>query len=100
MVAHDWPGNVRELRNVVERAVVMNKKPEILPGDMPIYENKTDYTRLEVGLTLKEALDRFKAEFIIENLKHTSGNKSKAASIMGIQRTYLSKLISKYGLQN
>ena len=100
MVAHNWPGNVRELRNVVERAVVMNKKPEILPGDMAIYENKADNTRLEVGRTLKEALDRFKAEFIIENLKHTSGNKSKAAKIMGIQRTYLSKLISKYGLHN
>ncbi|MBW1802274.1 MAG: hypothetical protein JRJ85_16285 [Deltaproteobacteria bacterium] len=49
-------------------------------------------------MTLKEALDRFKMDFITLNLKHSRGNRSQAAKLMGIQRTYLSRLISKYGL--
>ena len=98
MVEYDWPGNVRELKNAVERAVVMSNKQEILPEDLPIYEKKAGCHGLDVGLTLKEALERFKREFITLNLKHTAGNRSRAAKIMGIQRTYLSRLISQYGL--
>jgi Nif-specific regulatory protein len=96
MLEYDWPGNVRELANAIERAVVMGNNQEILPDDLPIFTHKTDQPGLEVGLTLKAALDRFKKEFIILNLKHTDGNRSKAAKIMDIQRTYLSRLISQY----
>jgi Nif-specific regulatory protein len=53
---------------------------------------------MQVGMTLKEALDAFKKEFIQLNLKHTGGNRSRAAKILDIQRTYLSRLISQYGL--
>jgi Nif-specific regulatory protein len=87
MLQYEWPGNVRELRNALERAVVMGNGKEILPEG------------LEVGLTLKEGLDRFKKEFITINLKHSGGNRSKAAKVMDIQRTYLSRLISKYNIQ-
>ncbi|MFZ7111706.1 MAG: sigma 54-interacting transcriptional regulator [Desulfatiglandales bacterium] len=99
MLAYDWPGNVRELRNAVERAVVMGNGHEILPEDLPIFSQGKNDRAMEVGLTLKEALDRFKKEFILINLDHTRGNRSKAAKILGIQRTYLSRLISKYNIQ-
>jgi Nif-specific regulatory protein len=99
MVEYDWPGNVRELRNALERAVVMGNGQEILPEDLPISRQKAVQPGLEVGLTLKEALDRFKKEFITINLKHAGGNRSKAAKVMDVQRTYLSRLISKYGIQ-
>lgn len=100
MLAYDWPGNVRELRNALERAVVMGNRREVLPEDLPILLAKTDYPGMQVGLTLNEALNRFKKEFIKLNLDHTSGNRSKAAKVMGIQRTYLSRLLSKYKLQD
>jgi len=99
MMEYDWPGNVRELRNAIERAVVMGNGEEILPEDLPIQSVKKSFPGLEIGLSLKEAEDRFKKEFISMNLHHTGGNRSKAAKIMGIQRTYLSRLISKYELQ-
>jgi Nif-specific regulatory protein len=99
MVEYDWPGNVRELRNALERAVVMGSGQEILPEDLPISRQKAVQPGLEVGLTLKEALDRFKKEFITLNLKHAGGNRSKAAKVMDVQRTYLSRLISKYNIQ-
>jgi len=99
MLKYDWPGNVRELRNALERAVVMGNGQEILPEDLPISAPKTSHPAVEVGLTLKEAEDSFKKEFITLNLQHSGGNRTKAAKIMGIQRTYLSRLISKYRLQ-
>lgn len=99
MTQYDWPGNIRELRNAVERAVVMGNGKEILPSDLPIASNRTNYPGLQVGLTLDEAINLFKKEFIILNLKHTGGNRSKAAKLMEIQRTYLSRLISKFDIR-
>ena len=99
MLEYEWPGNVRELKNAIERAVVMGNGQEILPEDLPISGPKTSRPGMEVGLTLKEAEHSFKKEFITLNLQHSGGNRSKAAKIMGIQRTYLSRLISKYRLQ-
>jgi Nif-specific regulatory protein len=99
MVKYNWPGNIRELRNAVERAVVMGNGKEILPEDLPIGNTRVHYPGLQIGLTLEEALNRFKKEFILLNLKHTGGNRSKAAKVMDIQRTYLSRLISKYSIK-
>ena len=100
MMRYDWPGNVRELKNAMERAVVMGNDDEILPEDLPISGQRMDTPGMEFGLTLKEALDKFKKAFITLNLENTGGNRSKAAKKMDIQRTYLSRLISKYHLDS
>ena len=100
MMQYDWPGNVRGHQNALERAVVMGNSKEIKPEDLPIFDAKPKYPGLQVGLTLEEAINRFKREFIIMNLNHTGGNRSKAAKMMQIQRTYLSRLISKYSLKD
>ena len=99
MVQYNWPGNIRELRNAIERAVVMGNGKEILPEDLPIGNTRANYPGLQVGLTLEDALNQFKKEFIILNLRHTGGNRSQAAKVMDIQRTYLSRLISKFDLK-
>ncbi len=98
MIRYDWPGNVREFRNALERAVVMGDGKEIMPDDLPILSPKIKYPGMQVGLTLNEALNQFKKEFIKLNLDNTDGNRSNASKIMGIQRTYLSRLISKYDI--
>ncbi len=98
MVVYDWPGNVRELSNSIERAVVMGNGKEIRSEDLPITESKTKYSGMDVNLTLEDAINEFKKEFIKLNLKNTNGVKSKAAVNMGIQRTYLSRLISRYDI--
>jgi Nif-specific regulatory protein len=100
MMRYDWPGNVRELKNAMERAVVMGNDDEIMPQDLPISGQKIDTPGMEFGLTLKDALDKFKKGFITLNLEHTGGNRSQAAKKMDIQRTYLSRLISKYNLDS
>jgi len=100
MAHYDWPGNIRELRNAIERAVVMGDGIRIMPEDLPIATSLPKFTGLKVGLTLDEALNEFKKEFILLNLKNTDGNRSKAAKIMDIQRTYLSRLITRYDIRN
>ncbi len=100
MMKYDWHGNVRELRNAIERAVVMGDGQKIMPEDLPFFDPKPAYPGMEIGLNMKDAMDKFKKEFIALNLKHTMGNRSNAAEKMGIQRTYLSRLISQYNISN
>jgi Nif-specific regulatory protein len=99
LVAYAWPGNIRELKNALERAMVMGNGRHIMPGDLPIQGERSDSACLEAGLTLQEATDRFKKAFIEMNLELSDGNRSRAAKVMDIQRTYLSRLISKFGLR-
>jgi Nif-specific regulatory protein len=100
MTRYDWPGNIRELRNAIERAVVMGDGKTILPEDLPITASMQKFAGLKIGLTLDEALNEFKKEFILLNLRHTGGNRSNAAKIMDIQRTYLSRLITRYEIRD
>ena len=100
MSAYDWPGNIRELRNAIERAVVMGDGKAILPEDLPIAASQQKFAGMKVGLTLDDALNAFKKDFILLNLKHTGGNRSQAAKIMNIQRTYLSRLITRYEIRD
>ena len=98
MIQYDWPGNVREMKNALERAVVMGNGKQIVPEDLPTFACRPQYPGLEVGLSLKDAIDAFKKEFILLNLRNTNGNRSLAAKDMQIQRTYLSRLITKYDI--
>ncbi len=100
MASYDWPGNIRELRNAIERAVVMGNGKSIVPEDLPITASLPKISGMRVGLTLEEALNEFKKAFILLNLKHTGGNRSKAARIMDIQRTYLSRLITRFNIRD
>jgi Nif-specific regulatory protein len=101
MMEYDWPGNVRELQNAMERALVMGSGKRILPEDllpMSSSAKASDFGSFD-GLSMEDALHAFKRKFIEMNLKKTGGNQTKAARTMKIQRTYLSRLISRYGLR-
>ncbi|MBU4002474.1 MAG: sigma 54-interacting transcriptional regulator [Proteobacteria bacterium] len=97
---YSWPGNIRELRNAIERAVVMGDGHSIKPEDLPISARKPNASAFPTGMTLHDAIDWFKKEFISQSLKQTAGNRSRAAENMEIQRTYLSRLISKYDIKD
>ncbi|MFW6284109.1 MAG: sigma-54 interaction domain-containing protein [Desulfosalsimonas sp.] len=101
MAGYDWPGNVRELQNALERAVVMGRGGKIEPEDLPMFAPRRDpgVTDISVEMTLEQAVHAFKKKFIRMNLKKTGGNQTRAAKSMGIQRTYLSRLISRYGIK-
>lgn len=93
LVAYRWPGNVRELENVIERAMVLSVGDQIVPEDLPPQVT----TNLRRGPTRErqfhEAVKEFKRWAIQDALKRSQGNQTKAAEILGLQRTYLAKLI-------
>ena len=97
--AHSWPGNVRELRNAIERAVVLGAGPQLDEAD--IWLSPLD---LEAAPVVKPAyepvpLDEIEKRHIVATLEHTGWNKSKAADILGIERSTLDRKIKGYGLK-
>lgn len=94
LMSYSWPGNIRELENAVERAIVLTDEEELLPEAFP-YETSQAPIELNVGSTLKEASDSFRKTFISNTLKSTGGNRTKAAVILDVQRSYLSRLIKE-----
>ena len=94
LMSYSWPGNIRELENSVERAIVLTDEDELLPEAFP-FEASQAPIELNVGSTLKQASDLFRRTFISNTLKSTSGNRTKAARILDVQRSYLSRLIKE-----
>jgi DNA-binding NtrC family response regulator len=84
LMDHDWPGNVRELENVIERAVIVAEQDDLMPDDLPktLFEASSNLVRQ--GVKGHKSLDEIKAEYIIEILKETNGNKRIAAQILKV----------------
>jgi len=80
--AHDWPGNVRELRNMMERFVVLGDVPESPSAAPPPAGD----------------LDESEKRCIVEALRRSRGNKSKAAADLGISRPTLDARIRRYDI--
>jgi DNA-binding NtrC family response regulator len=101
LFAHCWRGNVRELQNVVERAVVLCAKDTIEVSDLgletPFEEGSSERVSLE--LSLQEYLDRSAATRIRAALEAAGGNRSKAASMLKVQRTTLWRLMKRLGFE-
>ena len=108
--AYDWPGNVRELRNVIRRAVILaegNIKPMHLR--IPTMEQRRDFGSAELrgavegALPLKEVARRSTREAerqqIEKVLRHTGGNKAKAARILQVDYKTLHTKVKEYGIE-
>jgi DNA-binding NtrC family response regulator len=91
---------VRELENALERAVVLCTGPEIAPGDLPILEPDGG-TSEEKGTSgsYHEAVLDIKRQILREALAKAGGNQTRAAEALGLQRTYLSRLLKDLGVR-
>ncbi len=92
MMMYDWPGNVRELENAMERAVVVGKGRQIMPGDLPIFYSGTSGA---ADRSLKEV----EKGHITCVLEETRWNIARTAKILGINRSTLYAKIKSYGLR-
>ncbi|NUN48910.1 MAG: sigma-54-dependent Fis family transcriptional regulator [Candidatus Brocadiae bacterium] len=93
--AQEWPGNVRELKNVVERAVVLLDGDELTLDDLP-----AEMLSGGGGVTpggFHERVAEFRRKLIREALEASGGNQTRAAEALGLQRTYLARLIRQMG---
>lgn len=92
-MAYHWPGNVRELENVVERAMVLSIGDQIGQEDLPLQVTTGLRRESFRAKEFHEAVTEFKRWVIHDALKRSQGNQTKAAELLGLQRTYLAKLI-------
>lgn len=96
--SYGWPGNVRELRNVVERAMLLTEGTRLEPAD---------FAALTAAGSSGEAfelpangmdLEQLERSFVIQALRRSGGNQTKAASLLGLNRDQIRYRIEKFGL--
>jgi DNA-binding NtrC family response regulator len=96
---YGWPGNVRELRNVVERAVALHDKPYLDPTDIWLTSLDPGGSGVHPVIYKPHSLDEMEKRHIAATLKYTDWNKSRAAEILGIERSTLDRKIKAYDLR-
>jgi len=91
---YSWPGNVRELENVIERAVVLCRGDTLTIDDLPeVVVQATAPAPERVTISIGTPLDEVESLLIRETLRHTKGDKTLAAQLLGIStRTIYRKL--------
>jgi transcriptional regulator with GAF, ATPase, and Fis domain len=99
LTRYDWPGNVRELENAMERAVVLGSSELIEPEDLPESALETGPGGdISVG-GYHEALVEAKKRLILGAIEEAGGSHQAAAKALGINQTYLSRLIRNLNLK-
>jgi Nif-specific regulatory protein len=82
LMQYHWPGNVRELENCIERAVLVCEDKVIHSYHLPPTLQTAEETHTEPNLSMDDAVARFEQELLIDALKTTRGNMSKAARLL------------------
>ena len=100
LFSYSWPGNIRELKNCMESAVVMAKGKTIEFDDLPSHirgeSEKEKAISLELPITMEEA----EKALIMETISFASGNKTKAAELLGIGRKTLHRKLSEWKVED
>ncbi|KQO67334.1 MULTISPECIES: sigma-54 dependent transcriptional regulator [unclassified Methylobacterium] len=106
--SHDWPGNVRQLRNNVERLMILTHTDpdqevtsEMLPTEIgalvPTTPNGSGGEKL-MSLALREAREIFEREYLIAQIARFSGNISRTAEFIGMERSALHRKLKSLGI--
>jgi DNA-binding NtrC family response regulator len=96
LTEHPWPGNIRELEHCIERAVALASGQVLTPEDLaPELRDTIDSTLFRGSPTLEEVKRRYLAHV----LQETGGNISRAATILGVERRSLQRMLRRYGLR-
>jgi two-component system nitrogen regulation response regulator NtrX len=106
--AHDWPGNVRQLRNIIERTIILAPgdrvscievdllPPEVLDNQGGVGGSGTAMAIM--GSTLREARESFEREYLKIQIRRFSGNISRTASFIGMERSALHRKLKALGI--
>jgi two-component system NtrC family response regulator len=92
LMKHSWKGNIRELKNVMERVVILADRPELGSALLP-YEFHMETGAPESDVLKMETVEK---QHIIKVLKHTRGNKTETARLLGIGLTTLYRKMEEY----
>ncbi|QYO66207.1 sigma-54-dependent transcriptional regulator [Leptolyngbya sp. 7M] len=102
-----WGGNVRELEHTIERAVALERGDEIQPERFPEHITNYNPERInaefelpDTGINLSAHLDNLEKTYVIEALRKTSGNQTKAADLLQMQVRSLRHLLDKHSIRS
>ena len=106
--AHDWPGNVRQLRNIIERTLILAPgdrvsciEVDLLPTEILDNQNAMSgaSTAMAImGSPLREARESFEREYLRIQIRRFSGNISRTASFIGMERSALHRKLKALGI--
>ncbi len=104
--AYDWPGNVRQLRNVVERTIILTPRDDIETIEASMLPGEVTGGKLGGGggitalmaAPLREARETFEREYLGIQIRRFSGNISKTASFIGMERSALHRKLKLLGM--
>ena len=106
--AHDWPGNVRQLRNIIERTLILTPgdrvgciEVDLLPPEIIETQGPTGMggaSMAIMGSPLREARESFEREYLKIQIRRFSGNISRTASFIGMERSALHRKLKALGL--
>ena len=101
LARYHWPGNVRELANTMERAVVLCAGETITAADLalpgtPPPSRSPDPVPAEDGEGFHEQINTYRRQVLVGALRRANGNHTQAAKLLGLNRTYLLRLLQKH----
>lgn len=104
IMRHDWPGNVRELQNCIDRMASLHRDGELHPDDLPS-EVRNASLDIEPNIALGDVaeavipLAELEKRAIQNAMRHTGGDRTLAAMMLGIGRTTLYRKLKAYNLE-
>jgi two-component system, NtrC family, response regulator PilR len=103
---YTWHGNVRELEHTIERAVALEKGEEIQPERLPDHITNYNPQRIqnefdlpEDGINLATHLENLEKTYVVEALRRTGGNQTRAAELLQMQVRSLRHLLDKHSIR-
>lgn len=101
MKSHNWPGNVREFKNFIERVYILTPGEFVDVHDMRfagIGGEAAGNSKSEIP-TFREARAEFEKDYLLQKIQENSGNISRTAEVIGLERSYLHRKIKSYGIE-
>ncbi|MCL4401597.1 MAG: sigma-54 dependent transcriptional regulator [Acidobacteria bacterium] len=100
LAEHHWPGNVRELKNMIERIVILNPQVRVDARHIPLHAvRRTVVERpLDRFASLQEVRESAERDYILRKLEETSGNVSRTAELLGLERSNLYRKMKALGI--
>lgn len=99
LTQYHWPGNVRELQNCLERAVLICDEDTIKSYHLPPTLQSSDSLREVSPSSFTAAVESFERELIIDALKKTDGNQTRAAALLETSLRIINYKIKKYAIE-
>ncbi|WP_454063986.1 sigma-54-dependent transcriptional regulator [Candidatus Nitrospira salsa] len=99
MRSYSWPGNIRELSNAIARAVVLGVDEEIVPEQLGLGPWGVDPFQGGENLPYHEAIEQYSRHILEQALRRSNWSQTKAADLLQLQRTYLSRLLKQKDIQ-